>query len=143
MLHLLNRLIFCILFSFSCLYYSMKRKTSMNLKEKKKKELYELVREMYYNKGLSIKALAEKTGKSERTIYRWIKRGNQAETGKNQKKRKKYHRSKRYSCKIFERIIALKEEIPRRSAPMIHRILRRNQMTCGKLILQECRPLDI
>jgi hypothetical protein len=31
----------------------------MSLKDKRKKEKYELVRELYYNKGLSIKELAD------------------------------------------------------------------------------------
>lgn len=125
MLYLVNGFKFYIFLSSVCSLHGIWRETSMNLKEKKKKEIYELVRELYYNKGLSIKVLAERIGKSERTIYRWIKRGNQAKNGKNQKIRKKYRRVKRYPLEVFERIIILKEEIPQRSASMIYRILQK------------------
>jgi len=87
----------------------------MDMKEKKKKELYELMRELYYNKGLSAKTLAIRFGKSERTIYRWFKRGHQVKTPGNRKATKKYCRSKKYPLEIFNRIVELKREIPQRN----------------------------
>jgi len=93
------------------------------MKEKKKKELYELMRELYYNKGLSAKILAIRFGKSEITIYRWLKRVHQVKTPGNRKARKRYRRSKKYPLEIFNRIVELKREIPQRSAPMIYKIL--------------------
>ncbi|MHA1337075.1 MAG: hypothetical protein ACTSPW_15270 [Promethearchaeota archaeon] len=42
------------------------------MNNKRKEELYEEVRELYYNNVLSIEDLALRYGKSERTIYRWL-----------------------------------------------------------------------
>jgi len=99
----------------------MEVKILTNLKEKKKIELKELVRELRYNKGLSIKDLAPHFGKSERTIYRWLKNISSEGFILSQKRKKDYNRSKKYPPEIFNRIIELKEEIPQRSAPMIYR----------------------
>lgn len=95
----------------------------MNLKEKKKRELYEEVRELYYNKGLSIQAIGDRYRKSVRTVYRWLKKARQEGTEKKPLPRKKYKRAKKYPPELFARIRELKKEIPRRSAPMIERIL--------------------
>ncbi|MHA1284447.1 MAG: helix-turn-helix domain-containing protein [Promethearchaeota archaeon] len=43
------------------------------MKKSEKESIYEEARELRYNKGLSIKELALHYGKSERTIYRWLK----------------------------------------------------------------------
>lgn len=93
----------------------------MNLKEKKNIEFKELVRELRYNKGLSIKDLAAHFGNSERTIYRWLKIGSSGESNPTQKRKMTYSRPKKYPPEIFNRIVELKEEIPQRSAPTIHR----------------------
>jgi transposase InsO family protein len=95
----------------------------MNLKEKKKKELYEEVRELYYNKGLSIQDLGALHGKTTRTIYRWLKNAHQEKTETKSIVRKKSNRIKKYPLEIFVRIRELKEKIPQRSAPMIERML--------------------
>ncbi len=95
----------------------------MNMKEKKKKELYELVRELHHNKGFSVEILAKRFKKTERTIYRWLKRGNSSTNTKNRKKQKKNGRSKQYPPEVFRHIVELKEENPHRSAPMIYRRL--------------------
>ncbi|MHA1456410.1 MAG: DDE-type integrase/transposase/recombinase [Promethearchaeota archaeon] len=95
----------------------------MKLKEKRKKELYEEVRELYHNNGLTIEQLAERYKISERTVYRWLQRACQTEDFKNKKKRKKTNRRKKYPPEIYERIIELKKEIPQRSASMIERLL--------------------
>ncbi len=95
----------------------------MDMKEKKKRELYELVRELHYNKGFSIKALANRFKKTERTIYRWLNHMCRMKDQEIPKKKKKHGRKRRYPLEIFERITELKQEIPLRSAPMIHRIL--------------------
>ncbi|TFG05686.1 MAG: transposase [Promethearchaeota archaeon] len=101
----------------------MKVKNSMNLKEKEKRELYEEVRELHYNTGLTIPQLAIKYKKSERTIYRWLKRATPGENSENKRIKKKSRRRKKYPPEIFARIIELKKQIPQRSAPMIERIL--------------------
>lgn len=108
------------------LIHSIKWKILMNLKDKRKKEKYELVKELHFNKELSIKELAERFGRSERTIYRWIKKASkdQEKPFPTQKKRR-YCRKKKYDPKIYERIKELKQELPQRSAPMIHRILQK------------------
>lgn len=95
----------------------------MNLKEKKKKELYEGVRELYYNKGLSAQALGDRYGRTSRTIYRWLKKARQEESETIPTVRKKSKRAKKYPHEIFTRIRQLKEVIPQRSAPMIERTL--------------------
>jgi len=95
----------------------------MNLKEKKKLEFYKEVRELYYNRELSVRELADRYRKTERTIYRWLKQANQRIIGRKKKSRKKHDRPKKYPAEIYTRIIELKEEIPQRSAPMIKRNL--------------------
>jgi len=95
----------------------------MKLNEKRKKELYEEVRELYHNKGLLIEQLAERYKITERTVYRWLQRACQTEKSKKKKTRKKTKRRKKYPPEIYERIIELKKEIPQRSAPMVERIL--------------------
>jgi transposase InsO family protein len=95
----------------------------MNLKEKKKQEFYKEVRELYYNRELSVGELSDRYRKSERTIYRWLKQANQTQKGRDKKPRKKQNRSRKYPQEIFTRIVELKEEIPQRSAPMIKRNL--------------------
>ncbi len=44
----------------------------IGMKNKKKKELYELVWEKYHNEEQSIEDLAKEHKKSKRTIYRWL-----------------------------------------------------------------------
>lgn len=95
----------------------------MKLNEKRKKELYEEVRELYHNKELTIEKLAEHYRITERTVYKWLQRACQTDNYKNKRKRKKTKRRKRYPLAIYERIIELKKEIPQRSAPMIERLL--------------------
>jgi transposase InsO family protein len=97
----------------------------MKLKEKRKKELYEEVRELYHNNGLTIEQLAERYRISERTVYRWLQQACQTEDFKNKKKRKKTNRLKKYPPEIYKCIIELKKEIPQRSASMIERMLHR------------------
>jgi len=94
------------------------------MKEKRKRELYESVKELHYNMELSKKELAKEFGKSARTIYRWLTRADQGNPLINLKAKKKYHRPKKYPSYIFNRIVELKEEIPQRSAPMIYKILK-------------------
>lgn len=95
----------------------------MNLKEKKKKELEELVRELRFNKELSIKDLASRFRKSERTIYRWLRTGIQKGCILKTALKKDIQRPKKYPQEIFNRIRELKKEVPQRSAPMIYRKL--------------------
>lgn len=95
----------------------------MNLKEKRKTELYEEVRELHYNKEFTIEYLAKRYRKSIRTIYRWLKYACHTDTSKDQRIKKKSNRRKKYPLEIFTRIIELKKEIPQRSAPMLERIL--------------------
>ena len=95
----------------------------MRLKEKKKKELYEEVRELYHNRGLTIEKLAEYYSISGRTVYRWLRRARQTDNTGCKTKRKKNMRRQKYPQEIYMRVIELKEEIPQRSAPMIIRLL--------------------
>ena len=94
----------------------------MNKENKKIK--YDELRELRYNRRLSMKELALHFGSSERTIYRWLKQA-KIRTSKNTSEIKdKRGRPKKYPDEIFERIRKLKEEIPWRSGSLIHKALR-------------------
>lgn len=95
----------------------------MKLNERRKKELYEEVRELYHNKDLTIEQLAKCYMISGRTVYRWLQRARQTDDDKEKRKKKKSKRHKIYPPEIYARIIELKEEIPQRSAPMIEHLL--------------------
>jgi len=99
------------------------------MKKNKKEELYKEVKELRYNKDLSIKELAQYYGKSERTIYRWLQKGREQTSNRSEPSKKQRTRSRKYPKKIFRRIIELKKEIPERSAPMVHRHLE-EEYTC-------------
>lgn len=96
----------------------------MDMKEKTKKERYETVRELRYNKKLSIKALATRFRRSERTIYRWLNRAKQRNKSVFGKIKRSGGGTKKYPPKIFERIVELKKEVPQRSAPMVRKLLK-------------------
>ena len=96
----------------------------MKLKEMKKQELYRLIKELRYNKGLSIQELAKKVGKSKRTIYRWLKRVKKPPDTDQCTKDENRGRPKEYSEEIFDEIRRIKEEVPQRSAPLVKRILK-------------------
>jgi transposase InsO family protein len=94
------------------------------MKKKSKKDLYKEALELYYNKGLSVEKLAKYYGKSVRTIYRWLKKAKRGKKGTNDKKSRKRGRSREYPLIIYNRVYKLKKEVPERSAPMIHRIIK-------------------
>jgi len=83
------------------------------------------LRELYYNKGLSIKDLAIYYRKSERTIYRWIKCINQENSLASHNSKKNIGRLKKYSPEIFNWITKLNEELPERRAPLVYKILKK------------------
>ncbi|MGV9203889.1 MAG: helix-turn-helix domain-containing protein [Promethearchaeia archaeon] len=93
------------------------------MKSKKKDNKYEEVKELRYNKQMSIEELAQYFGTSKRTIYRWLQKARQDKDSENTPSKKTYSRKRRYPDKIFTRIVELKKEVPRRSTPMIHRLL--------------------
>ncbi|MGQ4876101.1 MAG: DDE-type integrase/transposase/recombinase [Promethearchaeia archaeon] len=107
------------------LNYKLEVQFSIDLKEKKKVELYELVKELYFNSGLSIKELSIQFGRSERTIYRWLEKCRAKGSPVSHEIKKKQNRSRKYPQEVFNRIIELKEELPKRSAPMVYSILKR------------------
>jgi len=101
----------------------------MNKIKKEKIEKCKEAKELYYNKGLSITDLANKYGRSERTIYRWLNTSSEASYSNDRAPKRTYRRKRTYPKEIFNRIIELKQELPQRSAPMI---LRRLQMEYPK-----------
>jgi len=101
-------------------YVIMERNVSMNRNRRKKREECKDVKEGYYNKGLSIGVLAQKYGKSERTIYRWLKATSESPRAIDSLQKKTYVRQKKYPNEIFARIMELKQELPQRSAPIVH-----------------------
>lgn len=96
----------------------------MKIKDNKKKKNREEARELRHNKGLSIEDLALYFGKCERTIYRWLKLASQKDSPVHTNSKKKTKRSKKYPIEIFNRILELKEELPQRSTPLVHSILK-------------------
>lgn len=97
----------------------------MKKKDKEKKELYETVRELHYNKGLTKEELADRFGKHIRTIYRWLNHPSKENSPVSHKVKSHHNRAKTYSPEIFNRIIELKEELSRRSAVQVHEILKK------------------
>ena len=95
------------------------------MKNKKNERLREEARELYYNKGLSIEELANRYGKSERTIYRWLSCNPEKNSLVSHKSKRKNNRPRQYPLNIFDRIEELKRELPRRSAPIMHKILQK------------------
>ncbi|MBD3214823.1 MAG: hypothetical protein GF311_19585 [Candidatus Lokiarchaeota archaeon] len=93
------------------------------MRKNKNEEFYKEVKELRYNKDLSIKELAQYYGKSERTIYRWLQKGREQSSNRPEPSKKQRTRSRKYPREIFRRIIELKKEILKRSAPMVHRHL--------------------
>ncbi|MBD3214899.1 MAG: DDE-type integrase/transposase/recombinase [Candidatus Lokiarchaeota archaeon] len=96
----------------------------MNKNIKTKIEKYGEARELHYNKGLSIASLAERYGRSERTIYRWLRKASNSSTSNDPILKRTYRRRRKYPKEIFDHIIEIKQELPQRSAPMVHRRLK-------------------
>jgi transposase InsO family protein len=94
-------------------------------KIKEKTALLEEARDLYYNKRLTTSELANRYGKSVRTIYRWLNKVKQEEPSACSKPRRAVKRVKKYPPVIFNRIVVIKEELPQRSAPAVHQILKR------------------
>jgi transposase InsO family protein len=96
------------------------------MKKQKKGTRYEEAKELYHNKGLSIEELAAHYNKSKRTMYRWLQRANRRENPDHHPVKKKRRRIPRYPPEVFARIIEIKKELPRRSAPLVRRILQKD-----------------
>lgn len=84
----------------------------------------EEARELHHNKGLSIEELASRYRRSNRTIYRWLKKNYQEKSLDQQNTKKKYKRSRKYAPEIFNRIGDLKKEVPQRSVPIVWKLLK-------------------
>lgn len=97
----------------------------IKVKEKEKKELHEKARDLYYNAELSISEIADILRKSERTMYRWIQQSNQSDSLVSHKRARKNGYSKKYPLEVFNRVRDLKIELPQRSAPTIHAMLKK------------------
>ena len=96
------------------------------MEKPKKGSIYEEAKELYHNKGLSIEELATHYNKSKRTMYRWLQRANRRENPDHHQVKKKRRRIPRYPPEVFARIIEIKKELPRRSAPLVRRILKKD-----------------
>lgn len=94
-------------------------------KNNKRKELHQRTKETYYNQGRSIEDIAVELNKSERTIYRWLGLANQEFSPVSHQSKKKSGRPKIYPPEIINRIIELKKELPQRSAPLVHKWLKK------------------
>jgi len=106
------------------------------MKNKVKKLKREEAQELRCNTGLSIKDLASRYSKSERTMYRWLNRLEQKHFSDRHVIKKKRTRPKRYPPEVFKRIAELKKELPQRSAPIIRNFLKKEfPTTCPSLAL--------
>lgn len=94
-------------------------------KDKKKSELRERAREMYYNLGWSIEDIAIELDRSKRTIYRCLNLLNNERAPVSHKSKKKSGRPKTYPPDMINRIIELKKELPQRSAPLVLKWLKK------------------
>lgn len=94
-------------------------------KDNKKSELCERAREMYYNLGAVIEDIAIELNRSKRTIYRCLSLSNNESSPVSHKSKKKSGRPKKYPPDVIKRIIELKKELPQRSAPLVHKWLKK------------------
>jgi putative transposase len=86
----------------------------------------------YYQQGLSNRKIAELMKCSVRTIIRWKKKQKNPDSIVHQVRKNKRERQRRFDPQIFERIIALKEEMPSRSAVLVHKLLKiENPSNCS------------
>ena len=94
------------------------------MKNKKKEDKFDELRELRYNRLLSMKELASHFKTSERTIYRWLKQIKTKIFTNTSSSKDNRGRPKKYLDEIFDRIKELKEEIPHRSGSLIHKSLK-------------------
>ena len=94
------------------LTYSMKGELIIVNVRKKKNELCERAREMYYNLGHSIEEIAIKLNRSKRTIYRCLNLSNKENSIVSHKSKNKSGCPKIYPPRIIDRIIEIKKELP-------------------------------
>jgi len=106
------------------LNYSMKGELIIVDTKKNKNEARERTRKMYYNMGCSIEEIAIELNKSQRTIYRYLNLSNIEKSMVSHNSKKKLGRPKFYPPKVSDRIVEIKKELPQRSAPMVHKLVR-------------------
>ena len=94
----------------------------MNKKKQKKK--YDELRELRYNRLLSMRELASHFKTSERTVYRWLKQAKNNNSTNISEIKDNRGRPKKYPDEIFDRIKDLKEELPYRSGSLIYKSLK-------------------
>ena len=99
------------------------------VKKIKNQQEREEARELFHNKGLSIKELASRFGKTERTIYRWLSEDNREKSIDPHLNTKKLTSRRKYPPEIFTQIEKLKKELAQRSASLIKRILKKEYPT--------------
>jgi len=80
---------------------------------------------LFYNKGLSNRDLAGMFGVTVRTVCRWKKGAKTAICSSTRKPPAKRKRKRCHPPEMFARALALKQELPRRSAAGVHRLLKR------------------
>ncbi len=96
------------------------------MKKTKNQKEREEARELFYNQGRSIRDLASRYGKCERTIYRWVYNDNQ-EIATHQHPNIVNHSNRRkYPPEVFAFIEKLKTEVPQRTAPTIMELVKKS-----------------
>jgi len=81
-------------------------------------------RAIFHNRAATPRDLALKYGTSVRTIYRWVNAGEGGQVIDPPESHPNRSRPRKYAPEVFARIVALKEEAPRRTAVGILVILR-------------------
>ena len=96
----------------------------VSLKNYKKRKQQEQAFMIYYNKGYSNHEIARLLEVSTRTVIRWKKRCKKSSIQGEQPLNCKRKRKRQFAPVIFARILALKKEMPKRTAVAIQRRLK-------------------
>src|SRR5271157_687367 len=88
-------------------------------KKVRKKDLAKDTIDLYYNRHDSIPEIANKLGRSRRTIYRWLQLEKKGQVLDRARVKMPQTRRKRIIATILDRILALKQELPTRTAVKI------------------------
>lgn len=106
-------------------FYAGMKYQMRNRKSLEKQKIQEEVLIKYYQQGLSNRKIAELMECSVRTIIRWKKKQKNPESNVHQVRKIKRERQRKFDPRLFERIITLKEEMPSRSAVLVHSLLKK------------------
>ena len=105
------------------------KETPNQLKKNEKDLLKQDAFLLYYHQKKEMKVIAALFKRSPRTIYRWIKERKTAQANGPVPPKVRRKRPRKYPPAVFERIITLKKELPRRTGSGIHRLMHQESPT--------------